>query len=104
MLTPYWEYRLEVNASNPEASALWSAPQFEAINQANDAQWLIEFIENENQAEDDEFFGDDPFSKLWKRRRAALKVMRNVKRTDVFWHLLLLVSIETGLDQNECKN
>lgn len=103
MLTPFWEYRLELNAENPETSPLWSAQQFQAVNQASDAQWLVEFIENENSVDDDEFFGDDPFSKLWKRRRAALRLVRKLKKTDVFWHLLLLVSIESGMDQTERK-
>jgi hypothetical protein len=103
MLTPFWEYRLELSAENPETSPLWFARQFQAVNQATDAQWLVEFIENENSADDEEFFGEDPFSKLWQRRRAALKLVRKLKKTDVFWHLLLLVSIESGTDQAECK-
>lgn len=96
ILTPYWEYRFDLSEERPESSSLWSAPQFQAIKEATDAQWLTEFIENESAVEDDEFFGDDPFSRMWKRRRSALRMMRKLKNTDVFWHLLLLVSIETG--------
>ncbi|KAI6175973.1 hypothetical protein M3Y97_00748500 [Aphelenchoides bicaudatus] len=102
MLTPYWEYRIDLNLEDPESNALWSAQQFQTVNQASDAQWLTEFIENENSADDDEFFGDDPFSKLWKRRRAALKLIRKLKKTDVFWHLLLLVSIEIHINRTFC--
>ncbi|KAI6222482.1 hypothetical protein M3Y99_01495600 [Aphelenchoides fujianensis] len=101
MLTPYWEYRFELSLPDPTASSLWSAPQFAAIQQAMDAEWLAEFAEEERPVEDEDFFGNDPFSKLWQRRQTALKVMRGLRKTDVFWHLLLLVSIETGIDQSE---
>ncbi|KAI6228881.1 hypothetical protein M3Y99_01180700 [Aphelenchoides fujianensis] len=101
MLTPYWEYRFELSLPDPTASSLWSAPQFAAIQQAMDAEWLAEFAEEERPVEDEDFFGNDPFSKLWQRRQTALKVMRGLRKTDVFWHLLLLVSIETGIDQSD---
>ncbi|KAI6187227.1 hypothetical protein M3Y98_00219900 [Aphelenchoides besseyi] len=101
LLTPYWEYRFELALTDPKSSSLWSAPQFEVVRQAKDAQWLAEFAEEDRPVEDEDFFGNDPFSKLWQRRQLALKTMRELRKTDVFWHLLLLVSIETGIDQTD---
>ncbi|KAI6214187.1 hypothetical protein M3Y94_00238600 [Aphelenchoides besseyi] len=100
LLTPYWEYRFELSLTDPTSSSLWSAPQFEVVRQAKRCSM---FAEEDRPMEDEDFFGNDPFSKLWQRRQLALKTMRELRKTDVFWHLLLLVSIETGIDQTDCN-
>ncbi|CAD5226443.1 unnamed protein product [Bursaphelenchus xylophilus] len=96
--TPYWDYRIDLNLSDPSSGAIWDDPRFSKVSEAVDAQWLAEFINNDIQEDSNDFF-DDPNIDLWKRRAEALNAMRKVKGNDVFWHLLILVSIETGIDQ-----
>lgn len=101
LLTPYWDYRIEQTLIDPRGSSLWKDNYLNKVHQAKDAEWLFQFIQDDINEEKNEFFDNDSDIVLWRRRSEAVKKMREVKNMDVFWHLLLLISIETGIDQTE---
>lgn len=102
-LTPYWDYRLEINLDSPETSTAFHHNHFSDLNLCLN-QFLgplpKEYSLSVYEREEAYAVLDH---ELWSKRRKALEVLRAASKISTLWQLLLSVATENGKDGGKNK-